>query len=71
MLKSLRLVGERICLEGTFGSVFDFDKVGRVFPMVIWAEFCMVQYRDDDHWGDAPHFNMNAHRYTTKMQFFS
>jgi len=25
MLKSMCLVGERICLEGTFGSVFDLD----------------------------------------------
>ena len=27
-----------------------------VFPVVIWSEFRMVQYRDDDHWEDAPHF---------------
>ena len=27
MLKSLRLASERICLEGTFGSVFDFDSI--------------------------------------------
>ena len=32
------------------------NKVECVFPVVIWSEFRMVQYRDDDHWEDAPHF---------------
>ena len=37
MLKSLSLVGEWICLEGTFGSVFDFDSIqGFIKPMNLW-----------------------------------
>ena len=32
------------------------NKVGCAFPMVIWSEFRMGQYRDDDHREDAPHF---------------
>ena len=35
-------------------------KVGCVFPMVIWSEFCMGQDRDNDHREDASHFT--AHR---------
>ena len=31
-------------------------KMGCVFPMVIWSEFRMGQYRDDDHREDASHF---------------
>ena len=31
-------------------------KVGCVFPMVIWPEFRMGQYRDDDHRDHAPLF---------------
>ena len=34
-----------------------FGKVGCVFPMVIWPEFRMGQYRDYDHQDHAPHFN--------------
>ena len=33
------------------------DKVGCVFSMVIRSDFCMGQYRDDDHQEDAPNFN--------------
>ena len=32
-------------------------KVGCVFPMSIWSEFGMGQYRDDDPQQDAPHFS--------------
>ena len=32
-------------------------KVECVFRMIIWSEFRMVQYRDDDHREDAPHFS--------------
>ena len=35
------------------------DKVERVFLTVIWSEFRMGQYRDDDHREDAPHFITN------------
>ena len=35
-------------------------KVGRVFPMVIWSEFRLGEYRDDDHREDAPHFNIGC-----------
>ena len=34
------------------------NKVGRVFPMVIWSEFRLGKYRDDDHREDAAHFSM-------------
>ena len=33
-------------------------KVECVFPMVIWSEFRLGQYRVDDHREDAPHFNL-------------
>ena len=32
------------------------NKVGCVFPVVIWSEFCLEQHRDDDHREDAAHF---------------
>ena len=32
-------------------------KVERVFPMFILSDFRMGQYRDDDHWEDALHFD--------------
>ena len=31
-------------------------EVGSVFPMVIRSEFCMGQYRDDDHRENAPYY---------------
>ena len=31
-------------------------KVECVLPMVIWSEFRLGQYRDDEHQLDAPHF---------------
>ena len=36
-------------LEDADGSIY---KVGCVFLMVIWSEFCMGQYRDDDRGRD-------------------
>ena len=47
-------VGMASCVGGLQYS----GKVGRVFPMVIWPEFRMGQYWDDDHREDAPQFNM-------------
>ena len=41
-------------LLGIWSGTF-FTKVGCVFPMVIWSEFRMVQYRDGDHREDAFH----------------
>ena len=41
------------CLESSTVLV---SQVGFVFPMVILSEFCMEQYRDDDHREDALHF---------------
>ena len=35
-------------------------KVGPIFPMVIWSEFRLGKYRDDDHREDAPHFNIGC-----------
>ena len=32
-----------------------FCKAGCVFPMVIWSEFRMEQYKGENHWEDAPH----------------
>ena len=32
------------------------DKVGCVFPVVIWSELHLGQHRDDDYREDAPHF---------------
>ena len=37
-------------------SVSKVSKVGCIFPVVIWPEDRMEQYRDDDHLEDAPHF---------------
>ena len=31
-------------------------KLECVLTMVIWSEFRIGQYRDDDHWEDAPQF---------------
>ena len=33
---------------------FNCNKVGCVFPMVIWSKFRMGQYSDDDHREDTP-----------------
>ena len=41
--------------------------VGYVFPMVIWSEFYMRQYRLDDHREDAPHFKMICQKYKQKL----
>ena len=32
------------------------NKVECVYPIVIWSEFRIGKYRDDDNWEDAPHF---------------
>ena len=39
-------------------ELFIQNKVGRVFPVVIWSEFRLGQYRDDDHRDEASHFNI-------------
>ena len=36
-------------------------KVGCVFPMVFWPEFCMRHLRDVDHREDAPHFKNQSY----------
>ena len=43
-----------------FQTIFVADtyKVGCVFAMVIWSEFCMGQYRDRDHREYAPDFTI-------------
>ena len=46
-----------ISWANVIGSLKLQFKVGCVFPMVIWSEFRMGQYRDDDHREDTPHFN--------------
>ena len=40
-----------------------FCKVGRVFPMVIWSEFRLGEYRNDDHRENAPHFTCVDHHF--------
>ena len=35
-----------------------FNKVGCVITMVIWSEFHMVKYRDDNNQENAPHFSI-------------
>ena len=45
-----------------FGS-----KVECVLPMVIWSEFRIRQYRDDDHWEDVPHFSEKLLRDETAL----
>ena len=53
---------KRASLKRNSGVVLDNDdanlegKVGRVFPMVIWSEFRLRKYTDDDHREDALHF---------------
>ena len=43
--------------DGVYGiQYFLKNKVECVLTMVIWSEFRMGQYRDDDHREDAPHF---------------
>ena len=40
------------------GSIYiSIYKEGCVYPMVIWSEFRLGKYRDDDHREDAPHFS--------------
>ena len=31
--------------------------MGCIFPMVIWSEFHIGQFKDDDYRKDSPHFN--------------
>ena len=38
-------------------------KEGCVFPIFIWSEFRMRQYRDDDHRKDASHFIISCSVY--------
>ena len=50
--------------------------MGYVFPIVIWPEFRMRQYRDDDHREDAPHFingiiGKNIKMYSISMQMIN
>ena len=39
------------------------NKVGCVVSMVIWSEFRMGQYRDDDHREHAAHFSLAINKY--------
>ena len=32
------------------------NEIERVFPLVIWSEFRMGQYRNNDYRDDTPHF---------------
>ena len=47
------------------------NKEGYVFPMVIWPEFRMWQYRDDNHQEDAPHFIMQASILVLRIKFWT
>ena len=54
-------------------------KVGCVFPMIIWAEFRMGQYRDEDHrkdallftWSTRNSFEFNFDKKSTILQTFT
>ena len=46
----------QVCLVH-YSNLASSIKVGCVFPMVIWSEFRIRHYRDDDHQEDAPHFS--------------
>ena len=60
-IKSAKLVEFSKKLPGKISRIIIGDfipgKVGCVFVMVIWSEFRMEQYRDDDHREYATHFN--------------
>ena len=38
------------------GTTVMLYKMGSVFPIIIWSEFRLEQYRDEDHREDAPRF---------------
>ena len=44
-------------IQEGYQIVFTLYKVGRVFPLVIWSNSRMGQYRDDHHREDAPQFS--------------
>ena len=46
--------------EGNIDQVDIRNKVGCVLPMVIWSEFRLWQYRDDDHGEYASHFRIST-----------
>ena len=46
--------GSTLILTGE--TPFWMNNLGCVFPMVIWSEFLIGQYRDDYPWEDATHF---------------
>ena len=48
-------------------SVSKVSKVGCIFPVVIWPEDRMEQYRDDDHLEDAPHFTESIQRLDSNL----
>ena len=55
--KKSKLRKESTKMSGGWRSVvIKLATVGCVFPMVIWSEFRMGQYRHDDHREDAPYF---------------
>ena len=45
-----------------------FDKRGCVFPMVIWPEFRMGQFRVNDHPYHAPQFSLGPYCHNWKEQ---
>ena len=45
-------------LYATNSTLVGLSKVGCIFPIVIWSEFRMGQYRDDYHREDALFFNL-------------
>ena len=59
-----------ISWANVIGSLKLQFKVGCVFQMVIWSEFRMGQYSDDDHREDAPHFMVKNSCYQTGSNRF-
>ena len=44
-------------------SLYNYCKARSIFLTVIWSEFRMGQYRDDDHREDTPHFILTTQKY--------
>ena len=52
---------ESIISRGRIRKGVSIGKVGRAFPMVVWLEFRMRQYRDD-YREDVPYFKKQVAR---------
>ena len=60
-------VGELVMLSGK--AIFTVSKVECVVPMVIWSEFRIWKYRDENHREDAPHFTWQPWNFVLNRYF--